>query len=506
MTATDTSQPTVLLTGATGYVGGRLAPLLVARGHRVRVLVRNPARLADLGWAEDVEVFVGDLSDPDSLAGVCDGIDVVYYLVHSMGDDKKFRELELRCANNLVEQARTSGVQRLIYLSGLQDPDRHSDHMASREGVGRVFLESGLLSIVFQAGIVVGSGSISFEMIRHLTDRLPVMVTPKFVRNKVTPIAIGDALHYLVQAATAEFPISRTWDIGGEEDLTYGGMMNTYAEVAGLRRRIMIPLPVFTPALASRWVGVVTPVPGATAKPLIKSLSVDAVVTERDIDEVIARPEGGLTSYREAIALALDEVELDQVETRFTDDYADTDYAPARPLPGDPDWAGKKYFVDTRIRTTTASKEQLFEVIESIGGANGWYSVPLLWKIRGWIDVLATGPGLIRGRRSPTNLRVGDCLDWWTVEKIDRPRTLLLRADMRVSGDAWLEFKVLDRDDNGTGCRYRHRAIFFPHGLAGLVYWWSIYPAHGFVFPAMADNILAEAEKRAAAAGDPTDG
>ena len=490
MTGRIAEQRSILLTGATGYIGGRLVPRLLRAGHRVRVLVRDPERLSGVPWADEVEVFRGDLSDGESLRGCCDGIDVVYYLVHSMGESDSFAEMELNCARSMVSLAEPAGVDRIIYLSGLRDPRGSSSHMDSRHAVGDAFLDSDLTAVVLQAGIVVGSGSTSFEMIRHLTDRLPAMITPRFVRNRVTPIAIDDVLHYLAAAATADFPESRTWDIGGPADHTYGEMMNGYARIAGLRERPMIPVPVFTPGLASHWVGVVTPVPPGIAKPLIRSLAVDAVVTERDIDGVIPPPDDGLTNYPDAIRLALADIDSDSVETFWTDDRTTA----AEPLPSDPEWTGRKVFVDERTLTTTATRENLFAVIESVGGDNGWYSVPLLWRIRGVLDQFAQGPGLIRGRRSLNSLRVGDVLDWWTVEKISRPELLLLRADMRVSGDAWLELRA-DEDETGT-VSYNQRAIFFPKGLSGLAYWYSILPFHRFIFPTMARNIVREAEKR----------
>ncbi|MEZ2189215.1 SDR family oxidoreductase [Corynebacterium sp. CCM 9204] len=492
MTDTPESSRSILVTGATGYVGGRLVPHLLEAGHRVRVLVRDVDRITGVPWADAVDVVTGDLTDPNSLHDCCDGIDVIYYLVHSMGDSDSFAAVELECARTMTALAESAGVERLIYLSGLQDPDRSSQHMDSRHAVGDVFLTSRLLAIVFQAGIIVGSGSTSFEMIRHLTDRLPVMITPRFVHNRVTPIAVDDVLHYLAAAATVTVPGSRTWDIGGPHNHTYGEMMNLYARIAGLRERPMLPIPVFSPWLASHWVGIITPVPSGVAKPLIQSLSVDAIVGERDIDRVIPPPEQGLIDYPTSIRLALADLEADSVETHWTDDRTTA----AKPLPSDPEWSGRKVFVDERALSTEANPHDLFSVIESVGGVNGWYSVPLLWKIRGVLDQLAQGPGLIRGRRSMEHLRIGDVLDWWTVEQIDRPNRLLLRADMRVSGDAWLEFRT-DVDSSGKTI-YRQRAIFFPKGLTGLIYWYSILPFHGMVFPTMARNIVTAAEKRTA--------
>ena len=307
-----------LVTGASGYIGGRLAPRLLDRDYVVRALARNPDKLTGVPWRNRVEVVRGDLGDADSLAAAFDGVDVVYYLVHSMGTSPDFVADEAESARNVVAAARRSGVRRLVYLSGLHPRDADlSPHLRSRTAVGDILLESGIETIVLQAGIVVGSGSASFEMIRHLTDRLPVMTTPKWVHNKIQPIAIQDVLHYLAEAAAAPVPRSRTWDIGGPDVLEYGEAMQVYADVAGLRRRLMVVLPWLTPTIASWWVGLVTPIPSGLARPLVESLECDAVISEHDIDTVLPPPEDGLTGYREAVSHALNE----------------------GPLPSDPHWA-----------------------------------------------------------------------------------------------------------------------------------------------------------------------
>ena len=306
------------MTGATGYIGGRLVPRLVGRGHPVRALARNPDKLADVPWWDRVEVAQGDLSDPDSLKKAFDGIDVVYYLVHSMGTSKDFVGAEAESARNVVEAAQSAGVKRLVYLGGLHPSGvKLSPHLRSRVAVGEILLESGIETVVFQAGIVIGSGSASFEMMRHLTNRLPAMTTPKWVHNRIQPIAIEDVLYYLAEAATADVPESRAWDIGGPDAFEYGEAMQIYAQVAGLRRRIIIAIPFLTPTIASLWIGLVTPMPPGLARPLIESLEVDAVMDEHDIDTVIGPPPGGLTGYRDAVAYALNH----------------------GPLPSDPQWA-----------------------------------------------------------------------------------------------------------------------------------------------------------------------
>ena len=310
-----------VVTGATGYIGGRLAPRLLDRGHTVRALARNPDKLADVPWRHRVEVVRGDLGDADSLTAAFDGAEVVYYLVHSMGSSPDFVAEEAQSAGNVATAARRSGVRRLVYLSGLHPSGADlSPHLRSRTAVGEILLNSGIETIVLQAGIVVGSGSASFEMMRHLTDRLPAMTTPKWVHNKIQPIAIDDVLHYLTEAATAAVPVPRTWDIGGPDVLEYGDAMQVYADVAGLRRRLIVALPWLTPTIASLWVGLVTPMPSGLARPLIESLECDAVMAEHDIDTVIAPPANGLTGYRKAVERALQR----------------------GPLPSDPDWAGPR--------------------------------------------------------------------------------------------------------------------------------------------------------------------
>ncbi|WP_242453546.1 NAD(P)H-binding protein [Mycolicibacterium sp. P9-64] len=305
MGTSDGSTRRCLVTGATGYIGGLLAPALLDAGHAVRALARDPAKLRDAPWRDRAEVVRGDLGDVASLIEAFDGIDVVYYLVHSMGTSSDFVAEEARSAQNVATAAKQAGVGRIVYLSGLH-PDGHlSRHLQSRVDVGDVLIASGIETVVFQAGIVVGSGSASFEMIRHLTDRLPVMTTPKWVHNRIQPIAIDDVLRYLTLAADVPVPGSRTWDIGGPDVLEYGDAMQGYAEVAGLRRRVIVALPLLTPSIASWWVGLVTPIPSGLARPLVESLEHDAVMHEHDIDAVIAPPPGGLTSYRDAVTQAL---------------------------------------------------------------------------------------------------------------------------------------------------------------------------------------------------------
>lgn len=485
----------VLVTGATGYVGGRLVPRLISAGYDVRVIVRSPAKLRDVPWAGAVETFIGDLSDPEAVAAAVDGIDVLYYLVHAMGTPGRFEDVERATANVVAEAAARAGVSRIVYLGGLHPDGELSPHLRSRAEVGRILLESGVPTVALQAGVVIGSGSTSFEMVRHLTDVLPYMPAPKWVRNFIQPIAIRDVLYYLVAAAELPPELNRCFDIGGPDVLRYGQMMNGYALEAGLPQRPIASLPVLTPWLASQWVNLVTPIPRAIAVPIIASLQYDCVVHEHDIEDYIPDPEGGLTRYRTAVRLALERMRDGAVETSWQD--AEVHGAPSDPLPSDPEWSGHTVFTDLREIHTSASAPEVWRVIEGIGGDNGWYSFPLAWAVRGWMDKVVGGVGLRRGRRNAAHLSSGDALDFWRVEELERGVFLRLRAEMKVPGGAWLELRVTP--DVSGGSNYRQRAVFFPWGLAGRLYWFSILPFHGIIFAGMAGKITRTAEAQAIA-------
>lgn len=419
-----------LVTGATGYVGGRLAPRLLARGHRVRALARTPSRLSDAPWPAhpDAEIVAGDLSDRASLTSAFTDIDVVYHLVHSMGTDADFADAERRSAQNVVAAARACGVSRMVYLGGLHpDGTGLSEHLTSRAEVGQILIDSGIETVALQAGTLIGSGSASFELIRHLSDRLPVMTTPRWVHNSIQPIAVADALYYLVEAATAAVGESRTWDIGGPDVLEYGDMMQVYAEVAGLARRRMIVLPFLTPTIASRWVRFVTPIRGKIARPLIESLECDAICREHDIDEVIAPPPGGLSSYRDALVATLDRVE--RGERAATWSNATAQIAPAEPLPSDPPWAGETVVGTTRHATVPRTADVEWDHLRRDVGKD-------------WEVVEEQAPGLLR-----------------------------LRTDRRL-GRAFVEFTLHDvSTDAGAATDVSSRYTFFPRGLGGLLYW-----------------------------------
>ncbi|SEB91251.1 Uncharacterized conserved protein YbjT, contains NAD(P)-binding and DUF2867 domains [Paramicrobacterium humi] len=484
----------VLVTGATGYIGGRVVPQLLDAGHEVTVFVRSPWKLRDVPWRGDVRIVEGDLADAAATRRAMADAHVALYLVHSMSAGGDFAAAEKQAASTFARAAADAGLDRIVYLGGLHPEGRRlSKHLASRAAVGRIFLDAPVPAIVLQAGIVIGSGSASFEMIRHLTEVLPYMPAPRWVRNRVQPIAIRDVLRYLVRTVDVRGEINRTFDIGGPDVLRYGQMMNGYAVEAGLRQRPIASLPVFTPWLASQWVNVVTPVPRQIAIPIIASLQHDCVVTEHDIDDLIPRPPEGLLPYRAAVRLALKREADAQVDTSWQN--ATVAGAPSDPLPSDPEWAGFTVYTDERERSSRAPAEAVWQVIESIGGTRGWYSFPLAWTARGLIDRLSGGVGMRRGRRHPSHLNTGDVVDVWRVESLDRGRALRLRAEMRMPGRGWLELSV---EPAGTGSRYRQRAVYFPKGLTGRLYWLTLLPFHGLIFTGMARSIIREAESIAA--------
>ncbi|MGW7055316.1 SDR family oxidoreductase [Streptomyces sp. NPDC054887] len=486
-----------LVTGATGYIGGRLVPELLDAGHQVRCLARTPEKLRDHPWAERAEVVRGDVTDEDSVRASMRGVDVAYYLVHALGTGADFERTDRRAAEIFGEQARAAGVRRIVYLGGLTPsgvPERElSPHLRSRAEVGSILLASGVPTTVLRAAVIIGSGSASFEMLRYLTERLPVMVTPSWVRTRIQPIAVRDVLRYLVGSAVMPEDVNRAFDIGGADVVTYRDMMRRYAAVAGLPRRLIVPVPVLTPGLSSHWVGLVTPVPRQIARPLAESLRHEVVCDEHDIAAYVPDPPGSPIGVDKALALALQRVKETRVTTRWSS--ASVPGAPSDPLPTDPDWAGGSLYTDRRELTVDATPQALWKVIEGVGGENGWYSFPLAWAVRGWADRLVGGVGLRRGRRDAHRLRVGDSLDFWRVEEIERGRLLRLRAEMRLPGLAWLEMYA-ERDGAGR-TRYRQRALFHPHGLLGHAYWWSVSPFHAVVFGGMARNIAL------AAAGTP---
>lgn len=373
-----------------------------------------------------------------------------------------------------------------------------SRHLRSRVKVGEILEASGIPTLTLLADLIIASGSASFEMVRHLTDVLPVMPAPRWVLNMVQPIAIRDALHYLAQAADLPPESARRFDIGGPEGHSYADLMRLYADAAQIRRPRILPLPVMTPWLAAQWVNLVTPIPRSLAIPLVESLQHDCVMKNRDIDVVIPRPKNGLTGYLRAVELALAKMLADTVETTWVTAHALE--APADPLPSDPQWAGHTVYTDVRQQESKASPENVFKVIQGIGGNTGYYSLPRAWAVRGIMDELVGGVGLRRGRRNQENLALGDALDWWRVEEIVPNQLLRLRAEMRAPGRAWLEFSV---EPTITGSRYTQRAVFFPHGIAGRLYWFAILPFHGRIFSSMSKHIITIAEEMQRGQHDP---
>lgn len=478
--------------GATGYLGGRLVPELLAAGHEVRVMARSPEKLAQHPWRAQVDVVRGDVTNADDVATAVAGQQVCYYLVHSLVS-KDFTSIDRRAAQHVASAANAAEIQRLVYVGGIVPDEEHlSAHMASRAEVGQILLASGVPCVALQAAVILGSGSASFEMLRYLTERLPVMVTPRWVDRRVQPIAVRDVIYYLVRCAELPSSVHGAFDIGGPDVLTYRQMMLRYAKAAGLRRRFIVPVPVLTPWLSAQWVNLVTPVPNAIAVPLIESLVHDVVCHDHAIATHIPDPPDGLTGYDRAVTLALARIRGSDVPTRWSD--AATPSAPSEPLPSDPEWSGGTVYEDVRQQACAAPPPVLWDVIEAIGGERGWYSFPLAWSVRGWLDRLVGGVGLRRGRRDPHRLRPGEALDWWRVEDVRRGELLRLRAEMKMPGYGWLELRVTP-DGNG-GSVYSQRAVFEPHGLAGQLYWWSVAPFHAVVFGGMARNIARSAERQ----------
>jgi uncharacterized protein YbjT (DUF2867 family) len=475
----------VLVTGATGYIGGRLVPLLLAAGHEVRCLSRDPARLDAMPWHSRVEVVPGDVLDPGSLSAAMAGCDAAYYLVHSMAGGRGYEERDRRGAVSFREAAAVAGLRRIVYLGGLApEKGRLSRHLASRHETGRLLAGGPTPVTELRAAVIIGAGSMSFEMLRYLTDVLPVMTTPRWVRNRCQPIAVGDVLGLLVRALDDPEETSRILEIGGPDTLSYQDMMRAYAEEVGLRRWI-IPVPLLSPGLSSLWVGLVTPLPPRVARPLIEGLRAEVVVHDDTARRLF--PQDPLP-FREALRLAL-AAPPEAVATRRSDAAP----SPAHPAPGDPEWSGGRVFTDRRVVPTDAEPHHLFWAFSRVGGDVGYYGLSWAWKLRGLLDRMVGGVGLRRGRRHPEHLREGEALDFWRVERITPGRLLRLQAEMRLPGDAFLQWEVLPMED---GADLVQTAIFRPRGLAGRLYWFVMAPFHSYIFPRMAWKMAAAAEER----------
>ncbi len=476
------TQPLILLTGATGYVGGRLLTRLEAAGYRVRCLTRRPEEL-EIRDASRVQAVYADVLHPEGLTEAMRGGTVAYYLVHSMGSADGFEEKDRQAARNFAGAARAAGVQRIIYLGGLGEKSPEmSEHLRSRQEVGDILRSSGVDVIEFRASIVIGSGSLSFELVRALVERLPVMIAPRWVGVPTQPIAIDDLLAYLLAAATLPTTGSRIFEIGGADRVTYGGIMREYARQRDLRR-LIIPVPFLTPRLSSLWLGLVTPVYARVGRKLIESVRNPTVVTDPTaLTEFSVRP----MSIKAAVARAIAYEDQEFAATRWSDAFSSS---------GDrPDWAGTRFgnrLVDSRTVSVSVPPERAFAPIARIGGKSGWYYANWLWNVRGFLDLLVGGVGVRRGRPHPERLRTGDAVDWWRVEALEPQRRLRLSAEMKVPGRAWLEFEVTPE---GEGSTIRQTAIFDPAGISGLAYWYVTYPVHQFVFSGMLRQIARAAE------------
>jgi len=505
--------PLVLLTGASGYVGGRLLGALAARGYRVRCLARKPEYLRARVDAA-IEVVPGDVLDPESLGAAMQGVEIAYYLVHSMGTAGDFEEEDRRGAANFGAAAQAARVRRIIYLGGLGEADPGlSLHLRSRHEVGEILRRSGVREVVeLRASIVIGSGSLSFEMIRALVERLPVMVTPRWVSMPAQPIAIGDLLAYLVAAMDVPVgvgaaggpvvagsggagpggagPGARIFAIGGADQVSYGDIMREYGRQRGLDR-LMIRVPVLTPRLSGLWLGLVTPLYARVGRKLVDSLRHPTVVT----DDAARRafPDIHPGGIREAVAAALRNEDEVVVATRWSDALSASGRAR--------DYGGVRFgnrIVDSRVVVAAAPPAAAFAPIRRIGGETGWYYANFLWRLRGFLDLLVGGVGVRRGRRDREHLRVGDTVDWWRVEAIEPDRRLRLFAEMKLPGRAWLEFEVQAEGAAGQGTgrsSIRQTAIFDPVGLLGLAYWYALYPVHWFIFDRMLVRIKERAER-----------
>lgn len=480
----------VLVTGATGYIGGRLVPRLLERGYEVRCLTRDWEHLTLDPWRDRVEVVAADALDPETLTPALDGCEAAYFLIHAMkGSPKRFAEEGRRAAANFRDAADRAGLSRVVYLGGLgSEDDDLSEHLASRQEVGRVLAMGKTPVTELRAAVIIGSGSMSFEMIRHLTEVLPVMMTPRWVETRCQPIAIRNVLEILVSVLDDPEPIDHIYDIGGPEILTYEEMMKVYAEVAGLRKRLVIPLPLFSERLSAPLVGLVTPLPVNVARPLIGSVTNDVVVRRPSPPGFDPKDQ---LSYREALQNALHSISRADVETRWSDALT----APGAPLPGDPTWSGALMQTDTQVAQSSARAEDLFWAVTRIGGDVGYYAMNWAWKIRGWIDQLLGGVGLRRGRRHPEELRPGESLDFFRVAEIEpHLGRLLLQAEMKVPGTAWLEWSA---EPNDGGSQLTQTAWFVPRGLLGRLYWWVLLPFHAPIWRLMVKRMARTAELRA---------
>ena len=471
----------LLLTGASGYVGGRLLSRLLASGHKVRCLVRGP-RSIPASVSPNCEVVVGDAMDAGSLEPALSGVTQAFYLLHSMAVGGDFEERDRVCAQNFAEAAARAGVRRIIYLGGLfNDDEALSSHFRSRMEVGELLRSTGIPVIEFRASVIIGSGSLSFELMRSLVEKLPAMIAPRWVQMPAQPIGIEDVLEYLTQALELTATDSRVYEIGGPDVVTYRDMMLEYARQRGLRRWIF-PVPVLTPRLSSLWLGLVTPIYARVGRMLIESIRNASVVRGADaLRDFSIRPR----PFRETVALAMRNEDREFAETRWVDSLGSSAYSEEPKQ-----LRYRNRLVDSRSAAVASSPSQAFRPIREIGGRRGWYGLNWLWSIRAALDLALGGVGKRRNRARPDTLAVGDFLDWWRVERFEPDRLLLLYAEMKLPGRAWLQFEVEKQD---AGCVIRQTAIFDPLGVAGLAYWYLVYPLHQIVFRRMLAGIRRQA-------------
>lgn len=489
----------VLVTGATGYVGGRLVPVLLTAGHEVRVLARDPTRVAGRAWAGQVEVVQGDVLDPETLGPALAGVDAAYYLVHSMAAGAgSFEERDLVAAESFARAAKAARVGRIVYLGGLGDASRGklSPHLASRQATGERLREHGPPVTELRAGIIVGSGSLSFEVIRYLTERLPIMVCPRWAFNRIQPIGIADVIRYLVAGLAAQASVGQVIEVGGADVLSYRDMMMRYAHRRGLRR-LIIPVPVLTPRLSSHWLHWLTPISIDIARPLVEGLRTDVVV-ESDLARRLF-PDIETVTYAQALDRAVASLERGDIDSSWSDALASSvrDRTPVVLS------TQEGMVIERRELDLVAPADAVFRSFTGLGGERGWLYMDWLWQLRGLIDRALGGVGLRRGRRDPDVLRPGDAVDFWRVEDVERDALLRLRAEMRLPGRAWLEFRAMPAAGGHT--RLVQTAYFAPRGLSGFAYWWACYPFHKLMFSRMVQRI-GERAMRIAAGTEPNRG
>ena len=478
---------TILVTGATGYIGGRLVPHLIEAGHRVRVLVRSRSRTLARSWHAQVEVAIGDALDPQALSEALTGVDAAFYLIHSMSSGADFHERDIQAARAFGQLAREAGVSRIIYLGGLGDPATNlSRHLRSRQSTGHALRESGVPVTEFRAAVIVGAGSISFEMIRYLVERLPVMICPKWIYSRIQPIAVDDLLDYLVSALNAPESQDRIIEIGGKDVITYKGLMLGYAKARGLKR-LLVPVPVLTPRLSAYWVHWITPIHAGIGSALIEGLHNNVVVTNDLAGTLFPRVEP--VDYGSAIDRVIADLDAGRIDTS----WSDASGAPARREKPVRLESRDGMIIERRRVRVSARARDVYRVFTGIGGARGWYFATWTWRLRGALDRLLGGVGLRRGRRHPDNLRIGDALDFWRVEDLKSERLVRLRAEMKLPGRAWLQFEAREANDGMS--HLEQTAAFIPKGLPGLLYWYGLYPLHAWIFGGLVKAIARRAER-----------